>query len=297
MDIEYWEIWNEPDNEPVAAENPMWKGSMEEFFTLYEVAANHLKGCFPRLKIGGYASCGFYEILNAASAAHSGVSSRTGYFIEFFERFLTHITTEGHKAPLDFFSWHTYAGIGENIAFAAYAREMLDKFGFTETESILNEWNPGIHRRGTLSDAAYIGSMMVALQNSSVDLLMYYDGSIESTYGGLFNPLTRTPFKAYYTFCGFGQLYGLGYQYPIEDTDPCGRLTDTVYALAAGNADASKRAVLLFNLGGETQVTAPEGEWTLLLLDDAHDLTPVGRVRGGESFGLPAEGAGMLVAD
>ena len=297
MDIEYWEIWNEPDNEPVAAENPMWKGTMEEFFTLYEVAANHLKSRFPHLKIGGYASCGFYEILNTASAAHSGVSSRTGYFIEFFEKFLTHITAEGHRAPLDFFSWHTYAGIGENIAFAAYARETLDKFGFTDTESILNEWNPGIHRRGTLADAAHIGSMMVALQNSSVDLLMYYDGSIESTYGGLFNPLTRTPFKAYYTFYGFGQLYGLGYQYPIEDADPSGRLTDTVYALAAGNADASKRAVLLFNLGGETKVTAPEGEWTLLLLDDAHDLTPVGTVRGGESFALPAEGAGMLVAD
>ena len=294
MDIAYWEIWNEPDNEPVAAENPMWKGTMEEFFTLYEVTANHLKGCFPHLKIGGYASCGFYEILNTTAAAHSGVSSRTGYFIEFFERFLTHITTEGHRAPLDFFSWHTYAGIQENIAFAAYAREMLDKFGFTDTESILNEWNPGIHRRGTLSDAAYIGSMMVAMQNSSVDLLMYYDGSIESTYGGLFNPLTRTPFKAYYTFYGFGQLYGLGYQYPLEDADPYGRLTDTVYALAAGNADASKRGVLLFNLGGEVPMTAPEGVWTLCLLDGEHDLTPVGTVRGGETFGLPAAGAALL---
>ena len=295
MDIEYWEIWNEPDNEPVAAENPMWKGSMEEFFTLYEVTANHLKACFPRLKIGGYASCGFYEILNTAAAAHSGVSSRTGYFIEFFEKFLAHITAEGHKAPLDFFSWHSYAGIHENIAFAAYARKMLDKFGFTETESILNEWNPGIHRRGTLADAAYIGSMMVALQNSSVDLLMYYDGSMESSYGGLFNPLTRTPFKAYYAFYGFGQLFGLGYQYPIEGAE-YGRVTDTVYALAAGNADASRRAVLLFNLGGETTVTAPDGEWTLCLLDGEHDLTPVGTVRGGESFALPAEGGAMLIS-
>ena len=295
MDIEYWEIWNEPDNEPVAAENPMWKGSMEEYFTLYEVTANHLKACFPHLKIGGYASCGFYEILNTAAAAHSGVSSRTGYFIEFFEKFLAHITTEGHKAPLDFFSWHSYAGIRENIAFAAYAREMLDKFGFTETESILNEWNPGIHRRGTLADAAYIGSMMVALQNSSVDLLMYYDGSMESSYGGLFNPLTRAPFKAYYTFYGFGQLYGLGYQYPIEGAE-YGRVTDTVYALAAGNADASRRAVLLFNLGGETTVTAPDGEWTLCLLDESHDLTPVGTVHGGEAVMVPAEGGAMLIS-
>ena len=295
MDIEYWEIWNEPDNEPVAAENPMWKGSMEEYFTLYEVTANHLKACFPHLKIGGYASCGFYEILNTAAAAHSGVSSRTGYFIEFFEKFLAHITTEGHEAPLDFFSWHSYAGIRENIAFAAYAREMLDKFGFTETESILNEWNPGIHRRGTLSDAAHIGSMMVALQNASVDLLMYYDGSMESSYGGMFNPLTRTPFKAYYTFCGFGQLFGLGYQYPIEGAE-YGRVTDTVYALAAGNADASRRAVLLFNLGGETTVTAPDGEWTLLVLDESHDLTPVGTVRGGEAVMVPAEGGAMLIS-
>ena len=296
MDIEYWEIWNEPDNEPVAAENPMWKGSMEEYFTIYEVTANHLKTCFPHLKIGGYASCGFYEILNTAAAVHSGVSSRTGYFIEFFEKFLAHITAEGHEAPLDFFSWHSYAGINENIAFAAYAREMLDKFGFSDTESILNEWNPGIHRRGTLADAAYIGSMMVALQNSSVDLLMYYDGSMESSYGGMFNPLTRAPFKAYYTFYGFGQLFGLGCQYPIEDADPCGRLTDTVYALAAGNADATERAVLLFNLGGETTVTAPDGEWTLCLLDGEHDLTPVGTVHGGEAVMVPAEGGAMLIS-
>ena len=295
MDIEYWEIWNEPDNEPVAAENPMWKGSMEEYFTLYEVTANHLKACFPHLKIGGYASCGFYEILNTSAAAHSGVSSRTGYFIEFFEKFLAHITAEGHEAPLDFFSWHSYAGIRENIAFAAYAREMLDKFGFTETESILNEWNPGIHRRGTLADAAHIGAVMVAMQNASVDLLMYYDGSMESSYGGMFNPLTRTPFKAYYAFYGFGQLFGLGYQYPIEGAE-YGRVTDTVYALAAGNADASQRAVLLFNPGGETTVTAPDGEWTLCLLDGEHDLTPVGAVRGGESFDLPAEGGAMLMS-
>ena len=295
MDIEYWEIWNEPDNEPVAAENPMWKGSMEEYFTLYEVTANHLKACFPHLKIGGYASCGFYEILNTSAAAHSGVSSRTGYFIEFFEKFLAHITTEGHEAPLDFFSWHSYAGIRENIAFAAYAREMLDKFGFTETESILNEWNPGIHRRGTLADAAYIGSMMVAMQNASVDLLMYYDGSMESSYGGMFNPLTRTPFKAYYAFYGFGQLFGLGYQYPIEGAE-YGRVTDTVYALAAGNADATERAVLLFNLGGETAVTAPDGEWTLCLLDESHDLTPVGTVHGGEAVMVPAEGGAMLMS-
>ena len=31
-DIEYWEIWNEADNNPVKEENPMWQGTMEQFF-------------------------------------------------------------------------------------------------------------------------------------------------------------------------------------------------------------------------------------------------------------------------
>ena len=57
--LRYWEIWNEPDNEPVISENPMWRGTMEQFFELYRVTANHLKSCFPGLRIGGYASCGF----------------------------------------------------------------------------------------------------------------------------------------------------------------------------------------------------------------------------------------------
>ena len=40
MGIEYWEIWNEPDN------RKMWTGTPEEFFELYSVTANHLKQRF-----------------------------------------------------------------------------------------------------------------------------------------------------------------------------------------------------------------------------------------------------------
>ena len=170
---------------------------------------------------------------------------------------------------------------------------MLDRFGFTETESILNEWNPGTHRRGTLADAAHVGAMMVALQHTSVDLLMYYDASFESSYGGMFDPLRRVPFKAYHAFRGFGRLYKMGCQYPIEGADH-GRLTDTLYAMAAGNAEATERAVLLFNVGGETEIAAPEGEWTVSLLDGEHDLTVVGSVLWGERLTIPAEGAVLL---
>ena len=301
MGITYWEIWNEPDNEPVMTDNPMWRGTMEEYFTLYEVAAKHLKACFPNLKIGGYASCGFYEILNTAAASQANVSTRTGYFIEFFEKFLAHITSKGHEAPLDFFSWHSYAGPEENIHFAAYARDMLDKHGFTHTESILNEWNPGTHRRGTLADASAIGAMLVAMQNSSVDLLMYYDATFESSYGGLFNPITHTPFKAYYTLVAFNRLYRLGTQYTLCDTVLGGKLSDGVYGLAAGDGEGHN-AVLIVNgkcVIGQTEditVTAPQGTWQLSLLDNEHDLAPVTTVKGGESFVIPADAVVLLEA-
>ena len=60
--IEYWEIWNEPDNYEDPMENQMWRGTKEQYYAFYEVSSKHLKQCFPHLKIGGYASCGFYAI-------------------------------------------------------------------------------------------------------------------------------------------------------------------------------------------------------------------------------------------
>ena len=51
--IEYWEIWNEPDLHPQC-----WDGPEEQFFELFEIAARHLKACFPNLRIGGPAITG-----------------------------------------------------------------------------------------------------------------------------------------------------------------------------------------------------------------------------------------------
>jgi hypothetical protein len=57
-DIEYWEIWNEPDDGLRISQ--MWNGTAEDYYRLYDVAAKHLKKCFPNIKIGGYAAIGFY---------------------------------------------------------------------------------------------------------------------------------------------------------------------------------------------------------------------------------------------
>ena len=67
---------------------------------------------------------------------------------------------------------------------------------------------------------------------------------------------------------------------------------DTLYAVAAGNQ--TERAVLLVNVGGEAALQAPEGVWTVCVLDSEHDLEPAGEVREGDTFTVPAEGAVML---
>lgn len=65
----------------------MWKGSKEDYFRLYEVTSNYLKARFPHLKIGGYASCGFYAISDSAFSADANSSHRVEYFLEFSTTF------------------------------------------------------------------------------------------------------------------------------------------------------------------------------------------------------------------
>ena len=104
--------------------------------------------------------------------------------------------------------------------------------------------------------------------------------------------MTRTPFKAYYAFRAWGELYRLGTQYAIEGAREGNRLSDTLYAVAA--ADADDRALLLVNVGGEAAILAPHGRWTVCVLDGEHDLEPVGEVCGGDAVTVPTEGLLLL---
>ena len=237
MDIEYWEIWNEPDNAPDIALNPCWKGTKEEFFELYRTASVYLKGTFPNLKIGGYASCGFYA-LNDVFIGGANSSSRTQYFVDFFEDFL-HFIKE-NSCPLDFFSWHSYTGAENNVLYAKYARERLDAFGYKDAEIFLNEWNPeGNENIGTARDAADILSMMIAMQGTPTDMCMYYDAAERSTYCGIFNRITHGVHKAYYSFLIFGKMYEMGTECYTEV------IGERLYALGArGNG---KRAFAIVN--------------------------------------------------
>jgi len=270
--IEYWEIWNEPDNQPAPEDNPMWRGTQEEFFALYDITANDLKGRFPGLRIGGYASCGFSGLADRDSP-------RAQYWLEFFHNFLGHIAAKG--APLDFFSWHSYSEVKHIAGCAVYVREQLDRYGFRRTQSIFNEWNPrGNLNRGTALDAANVAAVMCAMQKLPVDMCMYYDGQVHSSYCGLFSADHRCVFKAYYAFKAFGALYALGNE-ARSDTDD-----EDLYVCAA--AGAGRRAALMVNASNEKKevlLDVPNSIMACLATDEMHEW---------ESIGINKHGAVVL---
>ncbi len=221
--IRYWEIWNEPDNHPDLMKNPMWRGTKEQYFELYRVASRHLKSCFPHLKIGGYASCGFYAL---SEYEDSEWKQRHPYYMTFFEEFLCFV--KENDCPLDFFSWHSYGEVKETEHYIAYCRQKLDEYGFTATEMSCDEWNPHADLRGTDKHAAMVCAMLLAFQNSSLDTAMFYDACCAvSMYSGMFDPATKKPYPAYYAFTAFNELYKRGTQVSLQ----CD--TDGVYAVAA----------------------------------------------------------------
>ena len=250
-DIRYWEIWNEPDNSPDLIENQMWLGTKEEYFELYDVTAKHLKKRFPHLKIGGFASCGFYAIMKSY-IPDAKSSPRREYFVSFFEEFLEYIKKSG--APLDFFSWHTYdPEIKNNLIYAKFARDALDRRGFTETETTCNEWNMNIRDRGTPRHSSLIGAMMLAFQKSELDSAMFYDARYGiSYYGSLFNPLNAKPFPTYYAFTAFNRLYKLGDEIETE--------VDTEGVYAVGAVGEGGGCVVVANPGAEALPLELESE-------------------------------------
>ena len=237
-DIRYWEIWNEPDNSDDMMKNQMWRGSQKQYFELYRVASRYLKDRFPHLKIGGYASCGFYAIAGIETDPNAKATARETYFVTFFEKFLQF--AKENNCPLDFFSWHSYASIEHTAIFAKYARKKLDEYGFTDTETTCNEWNYMIHLRGTARHMALCAAMMLSFQRLPLDSAMFYDARLGvSDYASLFNPLTWEPLPAYEAFKAFNELYKRG-----EEVHLAAENADGVYAAAAKGEDG---AVMIAN--------------------------------------------------
>ncbi len=243
LGIRYWEIWNEPDNDETPEKNQMWKGTEKQFYELYDVSTRYLKSIFPDLLFGGYGSCGFYALSGVDASGVALSSSRTLYFLEFLEGFLKYC--KAHDSVMDFFSWHSYATNIETAHYAAYAREKLTEYGYGDVEIFLNEWNPDIALRGKVADASNILCGMCMLQDTSTDMVMYYDAQAISSYCGIFDPVHHDVFPAYYSFYLFGKLYTLGLQVSCKLSSENEPEHAEVYALGA--TDGKNGALLFVN--------------------------------------------------
>ncbi|MBQ7637648.1 MAG: hypothetical protein IJS90_01940 [Clostridia bacterium] len=278
--IEYWEIWNEPEDGPGSG---MWRGTDVEFFRLYETASKHLKECFgDSIKIGGYASCGLDGAFQDPAAfglpeiAPRGETYRY-YFVRYAEKFFEYISSRG--CPLDFFSWHSYSNVEDTVLLSRVADHLLEKYGYKGTEHQLNEWNNAwqLEHRGTSYAAVNAAAMMLAMQNTNTKIMCYYDARIgESCFGGMFNPLNYTPLPLYWSFKAFGELYALGTQVFCESG------AAGVYTLAA-SGENGERALMIANTGEDALVSLEgfSGEAELLLIDENHALTPGEPLRNG----------------
>ncbi len=250
MDIEYWEIWNEPDNKH------MWTGTNEQFYELYSITANHLKKRFPNIKIGGYSATGFYTAISDPYAGN-WLDDWFRNLISYAHDFLKYITNEKTKAPLDFFSWHFYSDNTDDLAkISDYVRNLLDSYGFYNSESILNEWNYNNLKNGgnttgdfrkSMECAAYVSAMLTTMQKKPVDLAMYYDAEVKRiSYCGLFSAGKKKPEKPYYCFLAYKALIDCVYEADCGIEDKNG-----IYSLSA--ADDNEAALIITNFNADNK--------------------------------------------
>jgi len=221
--IQYWEIWNEPnlewDNDKWKVDPRCWAGSPEQFYDFFEVAVKHLKGCFPNLRIGG--------------PAMSGTDPGVRTIPVWYELLLSEM--QRRNVPLDFFAWHIYEC--DPTIYTDYSwqvRALLDKYGYGKTESFLNEWNYikswtddypySMRTLPSAKAAAFVCASMQEGQNCPTDMMMYYDWR-PCTFNGLFDPLSDTPIWGYWAIYAWGKLKTLGTQVKAECSIPDVRVT------------------------------------------------------------------------
>jgi len=291
--IRYWEIWNEPENQPA-----MWTGTDAQYFQLYEVASKAMKARWPDLKVGGpsLGNTGEFEGEEFKPA-------------DFLLRFLRHC--RDHQAPLDFFSWHRYAKDPSDYTRRARAmRRLLDEHGFVKTESHLNEWNylpnedwrpmmkegQGLLRErwaaemGGPRGAAFAAWALISLQDAPVDMANFYTAEVQMF--GMFT-LTGVPRKNFYAFKAFRALLETPQRVRTAACE-----AGQVASCAGLNFANDRAAILLSNFSsgersyGVVVRKLPWGTRTgfeLYLVDDEHDFQLVrgGTVGAGGHVALP----------
>ena len=248
--LEYFEIWNEPDN-------PECIDSHEntEIFGFYGRVAKGLKLYNQNLKVGGMAFMGYNDM------------SRD--FIKYCAK---------NKAPLDFFSFHAYLWEPEEIqpAFEKFL-PLLHNLGLEDTELILDEWNfierrndninPWVYIKNEngrfsaecrdifetqkgIKGAAFAAAFMIKLNTADkLSAACYYDGQPSiSRWCGICDRYGN-PSKTFYSLKAYGKLYRAATGVACVSEQYDGMLHTGIYACAALD-DGGKGYVMLASFDG-----------------------------------------------
>jgi len=143
-EVESWpfEVWNEPDlHSPI-----FWSGSRDDYFRLYDFAAQGLKSVDPSLKVGGPVAA----------------------FTTYQEPFLRHVTrdnfaTGGHRAPLDFLDLHNYY-----LPVPDY-RPLLRRYELENLPVYYTEWGVSPEYGDWVSDTPYSAAATASGIEDSLD--------------------------------------------------------------------------------------------------------------------------------
>ncbi len=148
--IEYWEIWNEPNLQH------HWDGTVEQYCHLYHITANRIKEYNPSLKVGGPAIAYIY---NAS----------------FIETFLDSVVT--YNIPLDFFSYHFYnfANPFDYLYADSVMKKYLADAGLSYVERFNTEWNTYVYDEQNSIDWGRDDALNAALTVSAISYLQDSD--------------------------------------------------------------------------------------------------------------------------
>ncbi len=259
--IEYWEIWNEPDLDADDSPNKRtWGGNRAQFIDFYAITAKHLKKCFPNLKIGGPAFAWNEEWLNA---------------------FLSEM--QKRNVSIDFFSWHIYCSHpDEMLEKAERIQNILNQYGYNKTENILDEWNylkgwtdefvytlEAIHG---IRGAIFTHSCICSAQHSVIDMLMYYD-TRPSVWNGAFDYYSLKPLKGYYPLYWYGMFYDMEKEIQSENN------IDDIFSLCGVDKEGKVLATISYYVENDDVLEEKEikidfgksGKYEIYLLDKDHD--------------------------
>ncbi|HUN73996.1 MAG TPA: hypothetical protein VMU40_05725 [Steroidobacteraceae bacterium] len=215
--LRYWEVWNEPDLGRL-----FWGGTPRQYYELYAKLAHAVKQADPTALVGG----------PTLAKPNDDTPYQDGFL-----RFV-----RAQHVPLDFYSWHWYATDSDDpldfVRIGRAVRARLDRFGFTRTLSVLDEWNYGLVYPLPSDEqrAAFVATSLIYMQGAPIDLAALYRAD------NLFGRDGATPNATGAALIALGRMRDTPLQLASKGSDQCG------FAVQAGrSADGKTIQILLSN--------------------------------------------------